>query len=66
MILQTPCDAEIQQKSKTYFEESDEDDSSTPKLSKKAQVLEDYFIGNNTPAARPSTSRTRSPLLPTR
>ena len=48
-----------------YFEESDEDDSSTPKLSKKAQVLEDYFTQNNPPAARPSTSRARSPLLPT-
>ena len=48
-----------------YFEESDEDDSSTPKLSKNAQVLEDYFTQNDPPAAKPSTSITRSPLLPT-
>ena len=52
-------------KRRLYFEESDEDDSPTPKLSKKAQVLEDYFTQNNPPAARPSTSRARSPLLPT-
>ena len=52
-------------KRRLYFEKSDEDDSPTPKLSKKAQVLEDYFAQNKPQAARPSTSRAGCPLLPT-